>query len=589
MDDSARPGGQRYYLLILLYLGCFGSLETGHAMSEAERLATAQDVRDMFHHAYDNYMLYAFPHDELKPLSKSYTDSLGELGNLEMEHLSLTYNGTALTLVDSLSSLAILGNATEFEKAVRWVGANLHFDWDVRVNVFEVNIRVLGGLISAHTLAVNPGSGLMRGPYDGSLLWLAEDLGRRLLPAFDTPTGIPYAWVNLKHGVREGETGESSTAGCGSLILEFGMLSRLTGNPIFEDAALLALRKLWSMRSPLNLVGTTLDVRSGQWLQHSSGIGAGVDSFYEYLAKAHFIFGGDEYWSMFQMAYAAVQQYYRAGPWYHEADIRTGRTTYRQFTSLQAFWPALQVMVGDIASANETHRHFFGVWQKFGVFPERYLLDHEMVHPTERYYPLRPELAESTWALFQATRDPWYREVGKEIAASLRKRTQVSGGFASVRDVITGELEDHQHSFFLAETLMYLYLLFDDSFLNGRNVVFSTEGHPLPVVGPAPCIPDALQNASTTAEAGSPLEGIQPSALMAQESLMGRRRCPNLRYQAIHGRSARRMPLSVCHVHDRKESHRCRSDRDCGVEAGSCRRRTCSPALWCGVWLGVVS
>jgi mannosidase alpha-like ER degradation enhancer 1 len=85
-------------------------------------------------------MTYAFPHDELKPLTKSFTDSLSELGNLKLEHLPTDYNGSAVTLVESLSSLAILGNSTEFEKGVLWLSENLTFDIDARVNLFEVGV-----------------------------------------------------------------------------------------------------------------------------------------------------------------------------------------------------------------------------------------------------------------------------------------------------------------------------------------------------------------------------------------------------------------------------------------------------------------
>lgn len=171
------------------------------------------------------------------------------------------------------------------------------------------------------------------------------------------------------------ETTETSTSGCGSLILEMGTLSRLTGDPRFETAALRALRKLWSMRSSLNLLGTTLDVATGNWIEYSSGIGAGVDSFYEYLMKAYVLFGRDEFWKMFQSAYIAVQKYFRHGPWYHEADMRTGKATYWQLTSLQAFWPGLQVQVGDIDAANSSHREFFKVWKQYGVLPERNLFN----------------------------------------------------------------------------------------------------------------------------------------------------------------------------------------------------------------------
>ncbi|KAL6183216.1 hypothetical protein ACLB2K_044627 [Fragaria x ananassa] len=469
---------------VLLLLLIFFNLSTSHSDPRwaAKKRRLRNKVRTMFYHAYDNYMIHAFPHDELKPLSKSFTDSLSELGNLKLEHLPQDYNGSALTLIESLSSLVIMGNNTEFQSAVVWLSENLTFDVDARVNLFECNIRVLGGLVSAHLLATDSTHRLGQGVYKNQLLTLAEDLGNRFLPAFNTPTGLPYAWINLKYGVVENETTETSTSGCGSLILEMGALSRLTGDPKYESAALRALRKLWSMRSSLNLLGTTLDVSTGEWIEYSSGIGAGVDSFYEYLYKAHILFGKEEFWRMFHLAYIAVQKYFKHGPWYHEADMRTGKATYWQLTSLQAFWPGLQVLVGDIAAANSSHREFFYVWNKFGVLPERYLLDHQMLHPTEKYYPLRPEFAESTFYLYQATKDPWYIEVGESIVNSLNLHTKVEGGFASIRDVTTMELEDHQHSFFLAETCKYLYLLFDDSFLAEQNYVFTTEGHPLPVL-----------------------------------------------------------------------------------------------------------
>ncbi|XP_020672599.1 alpha-mannosidase I MNS5 isoform X2 [Dendrobium catenatum] len=372
---------------------------------DAKRRNMKEKVRQMFYHAYENYMAYAFPHDELKPITSTFTDSLSELGNLKLEHLPQNYQGSALTLIESLSSLVVLGNNTEFEKGVLWLAENLSFDVDARVNLFECNIRVLGGLLSAHILATDSKNRLERGIYQNQLLDLAEDLGRRFLRAFDTPTGLPYAWINLKYGVVENETTETSTSGCGSLILEMGALSRLTGNPRYENAARHALQKLWSMRSSLNLLGTTLDVVTGEWIEYSSGIGAGVDSFYEYLLKAYILFGSDEFWDMFHSVYLAVQKYFRHGPWYHEADMRTGRATYWQLTSLQAFWPGLQILIGDVAAANASHREFYHVWERFGVLPERYLLDRNVLHPTEKYYPLRPELAESTFYLYQATKE----------------------------------------------------------------------------------------------------------------------------------------------------------------------------------------
>uniref|UniRef100_M1C9P5 Alpha-1,2-Mannosidase n=1 Tax=Solanum tuberosum TaxID=4113 RepID=M1C9P5_SOLTU len=91
--------------------------------------------------------------------------------------------------------------------------------------------------------------------------------------------------------------------------------------------------------------------------------------------KAYVLFGRDEIWKMFQSAYIGVQKYFRHSPWYHEADMRTGTATYWQLTSLQAFWPGLQVLVGDIEAANSSHREFFKVWKKYGVLPERTLFN----------------------------------------------------------------------------------------------------------------------------------------------------------------------------------------------------------------------
>ncbi|GMQ10341.1 hypothetical protein CsSME_00053383 [Camellia sinensis var. sinensis] len=329
------------------------------------------------------------------------------------------------------------------------------------------------------------------------------------------------------------------------------------------------------MRSSLNLLGTTLDVETGEWIEYSSGIGAGVDSFYEYLLKAHILFGRDEFWRMFQSAYLGVQKYFRHGPWYHEADMRTGQATYWQLTSLQAFWPGLQVLVGDITAANSSHREFFSVWERFGVLPERYLLDRQMLHPTEKYYPLRPELAESTFYLYHATKDPWFLEVGESIVNSLNSYTKVEGGFASIRDVSSMQLEDHQHSFFLAETCKYLYLLFDDSFLVDRNYIFTTEGHPLPIMSAwHDRLPETYIPSNWTC-VKSELQAKRASAMSMQV-------CPAT--SLLSGQSGEWIE-SACHIPDLRDDHRCLVDEDCGVDAITCRRRSCSMAGYCGLWL----
>lgn len=163
------------------------------------------------------------------------------------------------------------------------------------VQVFEANIRILGALISAHLLIVDPNQtfGDLRPlGYTRELLDLAHDLATRLLPAFENSTiGLPYPRVNLRHGVPNQElcewcVAQTCTAGAGSLLLEFGLLSKLVDDPVFERVARRAVKTLWLLREKkTGLLGNVVDVDTGEWVNKMSGLGAGIDSFYEYLLK----------------------------------------------------------------------------------------------------------------------------------------------------------------------------------------------------------------------------------------------------------------------------------------------------------------
>eukprot|EP00965_Chrysotila_dentata_P196093 6177379-Pleurochrysis_carterae.AAC.3 len=154
-----------------------------------DRVGLREEVRDLFYHAYDSYMTHAFPRDVLRPLSCRGDDGWGNM---------------SLTLLDTLDMLALLNNASEFSRAVRWCTEHVSFDVNKTVSLFETNIRALGGLISAHLLAEDETLHLMPG-YDGGLLRLAVDLADRLMPAFATKSGIPFGSVNLRYGVDANE------------------------------------------------------------------------------------------------------------------------------------------------------------------------------------------------------------------------------------------------------------------------------------------------------------------------------------------------------------------------------------------------
>ena len=106
-------------------------------------------------------------------------------------------------------------------------------------------------------------------------------------------------------------------------------------------------------------------------------------------------------------------EHLRHGPWYFEASMTSGHPTHVQFNSLQAFWPGLQVLAGrDLGHARASQQAFFTLWERYGALPERFLLSNNVLHSTQRQYPLRPELMESTYLLYRATGRSRYLEVG---------------------------------------------------------------------------------------------------------------------------------------------------------------------------------
>jgi hypothetical protein len=290
--------------------------------------ATAKQVRAEFLHAWNAYKLYAWGHDELKPLSRGYRDWYG---------VSLY-----ITPVDALDTMVFLGFTDEANQTRELIARNLSFDQDIEVKAFEITIRVLGGLLSSYQLTG-----------DKRLLTLAADLGTRLLPAFNSPTGMPYVYVNLKTGKTRGA--ESNPAEIGSLLIEFGTLSKLTGNPVFYDKAKPALVELYSRRSKLGLVGSAINVESGRWTDTTSHISGGIDSYYEYLLKASILFDDKDCKRMWSSTAQAVNQYLadtsHGGLWYRQVNMDTGKPASTHYAALGAFFPAVLARSGNLERA----------------------------------------------------------------------------------------------------------------------------------------------------------------------------------------------------------------------------------------------
>ncbi|GFU11169.1 ER degradation-enhancing alpha-mannosidase-like protein 2 [Nephila pilipes] len=444
-----------------------------------------EKVVKMFHHAYDHYLKSAFPYDELQPISCKGMDTWGSF---------------SLTLIDALDTLAVMKNFTEFRRVVNTLLSTADFNVNINVSVFETNIRVVGGLLSAHLLSKKAGMDVDPGwPCSGPLLTLAEKVARKLLPAFETKTGMPFGTVNLQYGVPEGETPITCTAGVSTFIVEFGTLSQLTGDPVFENVAVNALDALWKRRSPLGLVGNHINVQDGKWTALDSGIGGGVDSYFEYLVKAAILFQEPKFLKMFKEYEKLISKYMKRDDWYFWVSMNSGQVTMPTFQSLEAFWPGLLTLVGDIEQAVKTLYNYHSIWKQYGFTPEIYDVSHS--HAKRENYPLRPEFIESIMYLYYATKDQHLLEIGVDILESIEHSARTECGYATIKNVLDHKIEDRMESFFLAETTKYLYLLFDpDNFIHNNGscgeliemsggnciigtggYVFNTEAHPIDI------------------------------------------------------------------------------------------------------------
>jgi mannosidase alpha-like ER degradation enhancer 2 len=415
----------------------------------------AKQVRAEFLYAWDAYKQHAWGHDELKPLTGSYRDW----------YTSSLY----ITPVDALDTMVLMGLKEEADKTRELIDTKLSFNQDIEVKNFEITIRVLGGLLSGYQLTS-----------DKRLLDLAADLGTRLLPVFDSPTGMPYVYVNLKTGKTRGV--ESNPAEIGTLLLEFGTLSKLTGKPVFYDKAKRAVTELYSRRSKLGLVGSTINVETGKWIDTTSHIGGGIDSYYEYLLKSWLLFGDKDCQRMWKASIKSVNKYLadntKTGLWYAEVDMNTGKRVSTKFGALDAFFPAVLARSGEKDRARRLQESAFKMWTTWGVEPDE--IDYSTMKILSPAYPLRPEIMESAYYLHFYTDEDRYTEMAATFLGGLAHYCKVDEGYAALQDVTTFAKADEMESYFLAETLKYLYLTFAPrSTLDLNQVVFNTEGHPL--------------------------------------------------------------------------------------------------------------
>ncbi|KAL4066002.1 glycoside hydrolase family 47 protein [Scleroderma yunnanense] len=525
----------------------------------------AAQVREAFLHAYHGYERYAFPHDELRPLSNSSSDS---------------FNAWGVSAVDALDTMLIMGLTDEYERALPMIlNSNFSLPINTRVPFFETVIRYLGGLLSAHALT-----------NDTRLRTKADELATKLSPAFDTQSGFPMFAVNIYDGV-----GSSSPVGVlsemASFQLEYAYLGKITGKKEHVDHVTVVTNLLYNanLTSSGGMYPTRWDLSTGTPIDLHLSVGGAADSAHEYTLKQYLLTALTDKVNLemyIKMTTYVISNLIFISPQrklVYVTDISTYKSEdtriTHNFEHLSCFFPGLLALgvkmlpLDDLQSAGvnmaelvkdlqPTDRNAYEALTQFSLSdlhlwaakaiaqacyityadqptrlgPEAVSMraggkfgvtrwidavrewnrlgrpgpppgvddirpwseDPKITDPKERdraavkrdygirniAFYLRPEAIESFYILWRVTGDEKWRHRGWHVFQAIEREAKTPSGYACVDRVHTRRAIqlDSMPSYFFAETLKYLYLLFlDEDILPLDKWVFNTEAHPLPV------------------------------------------------------------------------------------------------------------
>ncbi|WCJ42300.1 Mannosyl-oligosaccharide 1 2-alpha-mannosidase MNS2 [Euphorbia peplus] len=436
-------------------------------------------VKDAMLHAWSCYEKYAWGHDELQPQTRNGIDSFGGLG---------------ATLIDSLDTLFIMGLDEQFQKAREWIANSLDFNKNYEASVFETTIRVVGGLLSAYDL-----SG------DKVFLEKARDIGDRLLPAWNTPSGIPYNIINLAHGNPHNPRwtgGSSILADSGTEQLEFIALSQRTHDPKYQQKVENVIKELNKTFPADGLLPIYINPHTGMSSYSVITFGAMGDSFYEYLLKVWIQGNKTEavkhYREMWEISMKGMQSLVRRTTPSNYAYLceKNGDRMSDKMDELACFAPGMLALGSSGYEAGEAEKLLSLAeelaWTCYNFYqstPTKLAGENYFFHPGQdmnvgtSWNILRPETVESLFYLWRLTGNKTYQDWGWNIFQAFERNSRIETGYVGLKDVNTGIKDNMMQSFFLAETLKYLYLLFSPpSVLPLDEWVFNTEAHPLRIV-----------------------------------------------------------------------------------------------------------
>ncbi|KAH3660005.1 hypothetical protein OGAPHI_007210 [Ogataea philodendri] len=464
-------------------------------------------VKDVFLESWSDYTRHGWGKDVYRPVSQQGRN----MGRFPLGWI----------IVDSLDTLMLMNCEEELREARSWVANELNYDFDYNVNTFETTIRMLGGLLSAHYLSE-----------DDVYLEQATKLGNKLIGAFDSGKGIPYASVNLKSGKgipSHVDRGASSTAEATTVQLEFKYLAQLTGEELYWQKAERVMQSLNEANPQDGLVPIYIQPDTATFQGKIIRLGSRGDSYYEYLLKQYIQSREQVYLEMYLEAVAGIRKHLvRYSTPNHlmflgELDRGIGSPLSNKMDHLVCFAGgmfALGATEGldyetasklstwteekeqQMTMAKELTHTCYRMYHDVpgtGLSPEIVVFktdvngkDDFFIKNADKHNLQRPETVESLYYLYKITGDIKYREWGWEIFENWVKYTKVTTGgkdsfprYTSLKDVTMDppRMIDNMESFWLSETLKYLYLLFDDETdpkWDLENSVFNTEAHPFP-------------------------------------------------------------------------------------------------------------
>lgn len=470
---------------------CKPTPEPTPAPPPPDREHAQTSVKLALKHAWDGYADTCFGQDELKPISRA-------CGN---------WLGAGLTIIDSMSTLWIMNLTEDFTRAKDWIAKELRFDFSKDISFFETVIRILGGLLSAYDLT-------------GEKVFVdkAEQLAESLMPAFHPKTGMTYGKINLQTGSAKNPSWSHASvlAEVGTIQMEYFALSRHTGIPKWRRLAQRIVDHLEEIKETSSIVGLYplfINTDSGRFKNQKFSFGGCGDSFYEYLLKVWLLTGkkNTQFRDMYVESINAMIDHMletssEGFMYLPSIDRAVKKREMEHLTCFAAGMLALGAASGatDQATgkkhmqvAEELARTCYESYnrQASGIGPESSRFEPSF-HARDAAYHMRPETVESLFYLWRITKDQKYRDWGWQIFVSIERWCKRDVGYSGIKDVRIGQgapLLDKQESFFLAETMKYLYLLFSDDsvlplmglddgkpgFENSKFWVLNTEAHPI--------------------------------------------------------------------------------------------------------------